>query len=168
VDAVQEPEWLDPEERGLWFAFAWILVRLPAALDTQMQRAEKIGHFDYLVMSALSMAPQRRLRLSDLGELIGSSLSRLSNVIGKLEKRGWVRRESDLADGRYTLGILTEQGFAKVTQAAPSHVAEVRRLVLDPLTREQRLALRDASLAMLRAIDPGAADAGRAVSSVGL
>ena len=63
------------------------------------------------------------------------SLPRLSQVVARLEQRGWVRRTPDTADGRYTLAILTGQGLAKVTEAAPGHVQEVRRLVFDPLTK---------------------------------
>jgi DNA-binding MarR family transcriptional regulator len=65
-----------------------------------------------------------------------------------------VRRTPDPADGRYTLAILTDQGQAKVTQAAPGHVQEVRRLVLDPLTRTQTGQLREISRRIMRAIDP--------------
>ena len=56
--------------------------------------------------------------------------------------------------GRYTLAILTGQGQAKVTQAAPGHVQEVRRLVFDPLTKTQSRQLREIGRRITRAIDP--------------
>ena len=65
-----------------------------------------------------------------------------------------VRRIPDPADGRYTLAILTGQGGAKVTQAAPGHVHEVRRLVLDPVTKTQSRQLREISQRIIRGIDP--------------
>jgi DNA-binding MarR family transcriptional regulator len=58
------------------------------------------------------------------------------------------------APGR-TLATLTGQGQAKVTQAAPGHAQEVRRLVLDPLTKTQARQLREISRRITRAIDPG-------------
>jgi DNA-binding MarR family transcriptional regulator len=70
--------------------------------------------------------------MSALATLAGSSLPRLSQVVARLEQRGWVRRTPDPADGRYTLAILTGQGQAKVTQAAPGHVQEVRRKTCRP------------------------------------
>jgi len=79
--------------------------------------------------------------MSDLAELTGGSLSRLSNVIKRLEQRGLVRREPDPANGRYTNAILTEPGWEKVVAAAPGHVAAVRHLVLDPLDPAQIAAL---------------------------
>ncbi|WP_432167654.1 MarR family winged helix-turn-helix transcriptional regulator [Streptomyces sp. bgisy031] len=46
--------------------------------------------------------------------MAGSTLSRLSNVVGRLEKRGWARRRADPVDGRSTLAALTEEGWGKV------------------------------------------------------
>jgi hypothetical protein len=42
-----------------------------------------------------------------------------------------------------------------VTQAAPGHVQEVRRLVFDPLTKTQSRQLREIGRRIIRAIDPG-------------
>ena len=150
-----EPRWLDTGEQQAWLALASALIRLPAALDAQLQRDAGISHFEYQVLSMLSMAPQRTLRMSALAELAEGSLPRLSQVTGRLEKRGWVRRTPDPADGRYTLAVLTDQGRAKVAQAAPGHVETVRRLVFDPLTKAQTRQLRDIGRRIVRAIDPG-------------
>jgi DNA-binding MarR family transcriptional regulator len=74
--------------------------------------------------------------------------------VARLEQRGWVRRTPDPADGRYTLAILTDRGRAKVTAAAPGHVQEVRRLVLDSLTKNQSRQLREISRRIMRATGP--------------
>ena len=121
------------------------MTRLPATLDAQLQRDAGISHFEYQVLSMLSMPPQRTLRMSILAVLAEGSLPRLSQVVGRLEKRGWVRRTPDPEDGRYTLAVLTDQGWAKVARAAPGHVETVRRLVFDPLTKAQIRQLRDIS-----------------------
>ncbi|MFK0110210.1 MarR family winged helix-turn-helix transcriptional regulator [Streptomyces sp. NPDC091217] len=150
----EEPDWLDDEERWNWFQFAYALIRVPAALETQMQRDAGISHFEYLALSTLSMATDRTLRMSDLAEFTASTLSRLSNAVSRLEKRGWVERAPDPADGRYTLATLTDDGSAKVAECAPSHVAEVRRIVLDPLTKAQQRQMGVIARRMLLAIDP--------------
>jgi DNA-binding MarR family transcriptional regulator len=154
MDAPQEPRWLDAEESQAWRALARTLVRLPAALDAQLRRDAGISHFEYQVLALLSQAPGRTLRMSALATLAEGSLPRLSQVVARLEQRGWVRRTPDPADGRYTLAILTDQGQAKVTEAAPGHVQEVRRLVFDPLTRTQSRQLREIGRRIIRAIDP--------------
>ncbi|WP_433205994.1 MarR family winged helix-turn-helix transcriptional regulator [Nocardia sp. CA-107356] len=146
------PRWLDVDEQRQWYAFAYMLTLLPAALEAQMQRDSGIGHFDYLVLSSLSMAPEHTLRMSELAQYTGSTLSRLSNVVSRLEKRDWVHRRPDPADGRYTLATLTGDGLNKVTSAAPGHVGEVRRRVFDPLTKAQQRQLGAISQRILDAL----------------
>jgi DNA-binding MarR family transcriptional regulator len=77
------------------------------------------------------------MRMSSLAELTDASLSRLSHLFQRLERRGFVRREPDPADGRFTNTILTDQGFQVLAEAAPGHVAHVRSLVIDVLSAEQ-------------------------------
>ncbi|WP_461033304.1 MarR family winged helix-turn-helix transcriptional regulator [Streptomyces mayteni] len=154
MEESDEPRWLDTEEQRNWYALAYALIRLPAALDAQMQRDAGISYFEYLVLSGLSMMPERTQRMSELAVYTASTLSRLSNVVIRLEKRGWVTRTPDPTDGRYTLAALTEDGQAKVTAGAPAHVAEIRRLVLDPLTKAQQQQLGRISQRVLRTIDP--------------
>jgi DNA-binding MarR family transcriptional regulator len=105
-------------------------------------------------MSGLSMSPERTLRMSDLAVAAEGSLSRLSQVVSRLEKRGWVRRTPDPTDGRYTLAVLTPDGWDKVVETAPGHVAAVRALVFDPLTKVQHRHVRDIGRRIMRAIDP--------------
>ncbi|MFE1149983.1 MarR family winged helix-turn-helix transcriptional regulator [Streptomyces albidoflavus] len=148
-----DPRWLDPDEQQQWYAFAYVLTQLPASLETRMQQNAGLAHFAYVVLSALSMAPERTLRMSELAQYAGSALSRLSNVVIRLEKRGWVRRHPDPSDGRATLATLTDEGMEKVTAAAPSHVDAVRRLVFDPLTKAQQRQLGAVSQRILGALD---------------
>jgi DNA-binding MarR family transcriptional regulator len=149
-----EPRWLDEDERRCWFALMGLLLRLPTALDAQLQRDAGISNFEYQVMAGLSDQPDRTMRISELAALSGGSLPRMSQVIARLEKRGWVRRTPDPADGRYTLAILTEEGWSKVSRTAPGHVENVRRLIFDPLTKAQPRQLTDIARRILRATDP--------------
>lgn len=155
MDADPEPRWLDAEEQRTWIALASLVLRLPGALDAQLQRDAGLSHFEYLVLSGLSMAPGRTMRMSELAVVAEGSLSRLSQVVGRLEKRDFVRRTPDPADGRYTLAILTDPGWHKVVEAAPGHVEAVRGFVFDPLTKLQQRQLRQSCLRMMRAVDPG-------------
>ena len=154
MDASPEPRWLDSEEKQAWLALAATLVRLPAMLDAQLRRDAGISHFEYQVLAELSDAPGHTLRMSALAVLAEGSLPRLSQVVTRLEQRSWVRRTPDPADGRYTLAILTDHGQAKVAEAAPGHVEEVRRLVFDQLTKTQSRQLRDIGRRIMRAVDP--------------
>src|SRR5690242_10359889 len=90
-----EPRWLTADERRAWMALVGLLARLGGALDAQLRRDAGISHFDYTVLAALSEAPGRTLRMSTLAALAEGSLPRLSQVVARLEAKGWVRRTPD-------------------------------------------------------------------------
>jgi DNA-binding MarR family transcriptional regulator len=137
------PQWLEGDEVEAWLAVTALMVRLPRALDRQLQRDAGLTHFEYQVMAALSQATERTLRMSTLAEITEAQLPRLSQVAARLEKRGWLTRQSDPADGRCTLATLTDAGMDKVVASAPGHVDAVRRLVFDSLSRPQVRQLKD-------------------------
>ena len=128
--------WLSDEEQAAWRPFVALLFRMPAALDAQLQKEAGISNFEYMVLSSLSEAPNRTLRMSELAAMASGSLSRLSHVVSRLESRGWVRREACPGDGRFINAVLTDEGWAKVVDIAPGHVAAVRRLLVDVLPPE--------------------------------
>jgi DNA-binding MarR family transcriptional regulator len=130
-------EWLSDQQQAAWRPLVALLLRLPAVLDAQLQRDAGITHFDYLVLSGLSEAPGRTLRMSELAATASSSLSRLSHVVSRLEAKGWVRREPCPGDGRFINAVLTDDGMRKVEETAPGHVAAVRELLVDTLTPEE-------------------------------
>lgn len=146
--------WLDEEERRAFLALMSVVLRLEPALDAQLRREAGVSHFEYSVLASLSEADGGRRRMSQLAHLSSGSLPRLSQVVTRLEKRGWVRRRPDPEDGRYTLAILTDQGRAAVEAAAPGHVAQVRRAVVDPLTRAQLRQLTAIGRRIMAQIDP--------------
>jgi DNA-binding MarR family transcriptional regulator len=130
-------EWLSDEQQVAWRSFVAVLERLPAALDAELQKDAGITQFDYLVLSGLSEAPDRTLRMSELAARASGSLSRLSHVVSRLEAKGWVRREPCAGDGRFINAVLTEEGWQKVVATAPGHVAAVRELLIGTLTDEE-------------------------------
>ncbi len=154
AEAVDPPRWLNPGELESWLPLGGLLLRLPAALDAQMQRDSKLSHFEYLVLANLSEAPDRTRRMSALAALANGSLSRLSHVVKRLEGRGWVERRACPQDGRYTNAVLTDAGWEKVLASAPGHVEAVRALVLDALSPEELAQLGDMARRILARLDP--------------
>jgi DNA-binding MarR family transcriptional regulator len=128
-----------------------LMTWLPWSIDQQLQRDSGLKMVEYQVLAMLSGRPERTMRMSALAEVTNASLSRLSHLVDRLEKKGWVRREADPNDGRFTNAILTEDGFETLAAAAPAHVRHVRSLVIDVLTPEQLRRLgRDAARIMAR------------------
>jgi DNA-binding MarR family transcriptional regulator len=149
-----EPRWLDPNEQAAWLALAGLMIRLPGALDAQLQRDSGLTLFDYFVLSSLSMSEGRVSRMSQLAYLVNGSQSRLSNVVKRLENRGLVRREPSPENGRHINAILTDEGWEAVRQAAPGHVAAVRHFVFDALEPGQIELLHDIGDRIVERTDP--------------
>jgi DNA-binding MarR family transcriptional regulator len=149
-----EPRWLTPSEKDAWTGLVSLVLLLPGKLEAPLQQEAGVTLFEYLTLSQMSEAPERRLRMSELAYLANGSLSRLSNVVKRFEQRGWVERSPDPDDGRYTLAALTDAGYEVVVAAAPAHVRAVRQLVLDPLTAADQQALaRIAEKLRVRPVD---------------
>jgi DNA-binding MarR family transcriptional regulator len=154
VASTEEPRWLTAEEQQTWLELIGVLTWLPDAIDAQLQRDAGLSHFEYQVMAMLSMSPERTRRMSEVAALANGSLTRLSRTVDRLDKRGWVVRRPDPDDGRATLAVLTDAGWDKVVATAPGHVAEVRRLVLDPLTRTQVRQLHEIAARIQQVVNP--------------
>ncbi|WP_280276127.1 MarR family winged helix-turn-helix transcriptional regulator [Nocardia wallacei] len=133
-------KWLNPTEQRAWRTLVALTTRLPAAMDTQLQRDSGVTHFEYFVMELLTQEPGHRLQLSELASKANASLSRLSHVVTKLERLGWAKRES-MRGRRGAHAVLTEAGYRKVEEARPGYLEAVRGLVFDGLddTRTEEL-----------------------------
>jgi DNA-binding MarR family transcriptional regulator len=145
--------WLTPGELAAWLSLARLFTRLPWAIDSQLQRDAELSMVEYMTLAMLSESPGHTLRMSDLAERTSSSLSRLSHLVKRLESRGYVRREPDPVDGRFTNAILLPPGLAELEAAAPAHVAQVRRLVVDNLSPEHLRRLGQDAERILQRID---------------
>src|SRR3954469_5946759 len=150
--------WLTAAEAQTWRNFASVLLRLPWALECQLQRDADLSFIEYHALATLSETPDHTRRMSELAGLTHASLSRLSHMIKRMEARGFVRREPDTTDGRYTNAVLTRAGHEHLLASAPAHVATVRRLVIDDLTTTELRRLHDAAERILRRLDDEPAD----------
>lgn len=147
-----EPRWLSPQEQQAWIGATALMWLLPGPLDAQLQRDSGLTLFDYFVLASLSMAEGRQLRMSELAIQSNANPSRVSNVVGKLERQGWITRHTDEHDRRSTVATLTEAGWNTVVAAAPGHVAAVRRVLIDGLSPTQLASLREVGAKVAREV----------------
>lgn len=145
-------KWLSADEQRAWRSFLEATKVLMDALDRQLQRDAGMPHAYYEILVRLSETEGRSLRMSELAEITLSSRSRLSHAVARLEERGWVVREDCLTDRRGQLARLTDEGFAVLAAAAPGHVAAVRRLMMDVLTRKQLTEVAEIGDAIIAAV----------------
>jgi DNA-binding MarR family transcriptional regulator len=132
-----EPRWLDDDEQAAWRGFLAMMRHVTTSTNRQLQDGAGLPHGYYQILAMLSEAPQRTLRMSELADVTMTSPSRMSHAIKALEARGWVIRRTVDSDRRGQQAALTESGFAAVVALAPGHVAQVRELMFDRLSREQ-------------------------------
>ena len=141
--AARRVRWLTTEEEQGWRDLASVMHKLRWALECQLERDSDLSYIEYHALARLSEEPDRTLRMSELAMVTNASLSRLSHLVTRLEKWGFVRREPDKTDGRFTNAILTKAGFAKLVSSAPAHVAAVRQLVIDEFSPAELDQLRE-------------------------
>jgi DNA-binding MarR family transcriptional regulator len=150
-----EATWLSGDQIGTWRALHGVISALPDVLGSELRRKFDLSFLEYYVLACCSEQADHKLRMSRLAFLTSSELSRLSHLVHRLEKRGLVRREPDPADKRFTLVVLTADGHALVTQAAPVHVGHVRHLIFDVLDETEQHALHGALMKILTNLTEG-------------
>jgi DNA-binding MarR family transcriptional regulator len=141
--------WLTAEQQQAWRTFLTACQTLFGAIDAQLLHDSQLPHGYYEILVRLSEAPGRALRMTQLAEAAASSKSRLSHAVARLEERGWVRRLDCATDRRGQIAQLTDEGFAALAAAAPGHVEQVRRSLIDLLSPEQVEQLREISAAII-------------------
>ena len=153
-EATEDSRWLTADEQLAWRTFLTACQTLFSTIDAQLLRDSDIPHGYYEILVRLSETPGRALRMTQLAEASTSSKSRLSHAVARLEERGWVLRTDCPTDRRGQIAQLTDEGFAALAAAAPGHVDQVRRSLIDRLTPEQVEQLREISAAIIEGTDP--------------
>ena len=131
--AVRETLWLTDSEQAVWRHLLGVESRLTDRLDVELREAHGITLAEYGVLVHLSESGPYGMRMSELAERLLLSRSGLTRRIDSMVRAGLVARRSCPADGRGAMAQLTEQGHGKLAEAAPTHVAGVRRYLIDAL-----------------------------------
>jgi DNA-binding MarR family transcriptional regulator len=141
--------WLSEDEQRAWRTYLRMGSLLPAALNRQLQQDCGLTLPEYEVLVQLSEAPEHRLRPFQICAAVNWEQSRLSHQLTRMERRKLVTRQECAADGRGAFVSLTAAGAAAIAEAAPRHVAAVRRLIFDRLSADQRAAFEECCEAII-------------------
>jgi DNA-binding MarR family transcriptional regulator len=82
----------------------------------------------YEVLLHLAHSPDRRLRRVDLAERVLLTPSGITRLLDGLERAGYVCRATSDEDARVSYAVLTDEGYEKLRNAAPTHVGSIREL----------------------------------------
>jgi DNA-binding MarR family transcriptional regulator len=126
--------WLSRSEDRAWRGYRRMRTLLDLRLARDLADDSGLSEPDYDVLSTLTERPEAQWRASELATRLLWSSSRLAHHVGRMERRGLVRRMPCPDDGRGAAITLTEQGRTVLERAAPKHVESVRRNFIDLLT----------------------------------
>lgn len=117
-----------------WGALLRVHATLVPLLDRELQSAHQLPLAWYDVLLELNSAPGRRLRMSELGERVTLSRTRVSRLVDELSAAGLVRREANPDDRRSAYAALTVKGRNTFRQAAPTYLNGIDDHFTTPLT----------------------------------
>ncbi|MEW2160604.1 MarR family transcriptional regulator [Streptomyces sp. NPDC007189] len=124
---------LNLDEEAFLRALGRVMAYLPRVVDADMVAEQDITGIEYTVLMHLSEASHNQLRMSDLANACGLSLSGMTRVVKRLEEQSLVLREKCPDDGRAWLAVLTSAGWTRLKQAWPTNLASVRRHIFSRL-----------------------------------
>jgi DNA-binding MarR family transcriptional regulator len=130
-------------ELAVWRGLVDTTTELRRRLSAQLAEESGLSAADYQVLLALSEAEGKRSRSSRLAEGMEWERSRLSHQLGRMEKRGLIRREDCATDNRGAEVVLTEEGADAFRRATAPHAKAIKKHFADALTPAQFEALDD-------------------------
>jgi DNA-binding MarR family transcriptional regulator len=146
-------QWLDVDEQRAWRSYLRAGTLLAARLNRQLQRESGLSLPEYEVLVRLSEAPEGTLRPVQLGRALDWEQSRLSHMLARMARRGFIVRQDCPGDRRGALIVLTGHGRQVIESAAPGHVAAVRHLVFDRMDAGQAAAFGQIFEAILAGLE---------------
>lgn len=128
---------LSETELSCWRSYFESSQRLLSQLEEDLRAVSDLSMADYHVLVLLSEAPGQRLRMGELANRLAFSPSRLTYQISSMERRGLVVRQACSRDRRGSEAVLTAAGLVALQEAAPAHLASVRRHFMDDLDESE-------------------------------
>ena len=136
-------------KRDMTAADAWgALLRVHAALvpllDRELQAKHHLPLAWYDVLLELNYGPDRRLRMSELGERVTLSRTRVSRLVDEMTAAGLVVRQANPDDRRSAYAVLTAKGRTLFRQAAPTYLDGIDEQFGTALTLAELTTIKDA------------------------
>ena len=129
-------EWSD-EHAMAWEGLLEVARRLRREAEALLERQHGLSVSMLGILGRLVSTPDHTLRLTDLADAMGLSLSRISRVINLLEERDLVDRHACPNDGRAVHIRLTPTGLDRAGAAQETTFQFVHREFADRLSDEE-------------------------------
>ncbi|MBZ2199071.1 MarR family winged helix-turn-helix transcriptional regulator [Occultella gossypii] len=136
------------EELAIWRAHIETFEIVRARIEARLHQDSQLSSGDYRVLLALSEADGKSMRSSELAAHIQWERSRLSGQLGRMERRGLLRREPCAEDARGANVVLTDEGARAFRASTLPHLRAVKEVFVDAFAPEQLAQLGEATGAM--------------------
>lgn len=103
-----------------------------AAVDERLQAECDLSLGSLNALLVIDATPA--CRVQDIARAVAITVGGASQAVDRLERSGWCARESNPADRRSSIVVLTPAGEALVRRAGPVFDEELERLLSAPLT----------------------------------
>lgn len=142
-DGTRMTEPITPSDPRLpaWRAFLRAHARVIRELERELHDEQDLALTDYDVLVQLSAAEERRLRMSELADVLLLSRSGVTRLVDRLVADGLVERVTCESDRRGQWASLTPAGYERLRRATPTHLRGIARHFLDRLSTEELAAL---------------------------
>lgn len=129
---------LDTVELGAYFALIEVAGLLRHAVEQQLRDEGELSYVQFQLLARLGLdSPTGSERMTDLADGVVYSRSGLTYQAGLLEKAELVTRGPSVDDERGVTVTITDAGRALLAKVLPGHVAVIKDLLLQPLSRAQ-------------------------------
>jgi DNA-binding MarR family transcriptional regulator len=135
------PSARDPRLKA-WRTFLYAHAQIRRQLERELQSEQAMGLADYELLLILAYSEGRRLRMSELADMLALSRSGATRLIDRLEADALVQRVSCDTDRRGQWAQLTANGYERLRGASPTHLRGVAAHFLDRIPQPELEALR--------------------------
>jgi DNA-binding MarR family transcriptional regulator len=132
----------DSDQLRALFALMEAASLLEHRIEQHLRAEGGISYVQFQLLARLADA-SGPLTMTQLADGVVYSRSGLTYQAGLLEQAGLVNRDPSADDDRATVVSITPKGLALFGRVLPGHVQVTRRLLFDPLSRQDVLSLGD-------------------------
>jgi DNA-binding MarR family transcriptional regulator len=135
---------LKSAEMRAWTAFLNAQASLLRQLEAELVETEGMTLAEFDVLIQLGVAPDRRLRMTELSERVRLSHSGVTRLVDRMAQAGLVKRTRCDSDRRGTFATLTAAGKDRLRRARPIHLRGIREHFSKRLSPAQLSAVAEA------------------------
>ncbi len=134
---MSDVKWLAEHEEVAWRRILEFHSRLLARLDCELSEKNGLTMDEYEVLVILSEANGEQVRMAQIAEAALISRSGATRRVDHMASAGLVEKSICLEDRRGVTVKLTPLGWERIRDAAPAHLASVRKYVFDNIAPEE-------------------------------